>query len=257
VSAWLVVPEAPGPHAGLLWQHWGFGSRDSFLAEARALAPSGVVSLLPNAPGYGGRPGPRPLFRALEPARAYAMQAAGDLRRGLDALCAEAGVAEARLGFVGHSLGASVGGLLVGADARVRAAVLVGGTSRISRLWLPRASEADRAALAALDAEAAIGRASAACFFQYAERDEFITRADAEAYVAAAPEPKRVGWYATDHAFDAAARRDRGAWLRDRLGLGATDETALAAADLPAWDRWGYRSIKPLLALQRRFAQSR
>jgi dienelactone hydrolase len=257
VRAWLVVPNAVGPHAGVLWQHWGFGSRDSFLAEALALAPSGAVSLLPDAPGYGARKGPRPLFRAEGPARAYARQAVLDLRRALDVLCLEPAVARTRLAFVGHSLGASVGGPLAGADPRVAAAVLAGGTGRISRLWLPRASEADRAALAALDAEAAIGRASAACFFQYAERDEFITRADAEAYVAAAPEPKRVGWDATDHAFDAAARRDRGAWLRDRLGLGATDETALAAADLPAWDRWGYRSIKPLLALQRRFAQSR
>ena len=256
VTAWLITPDAAGPHAGVLWQHWGFGSRHSFRAEASALGRSGVVSLLVDAPGYGARKGPRPLFHAAAPARAYAEQAVGDLRLGLDRLCAEPGVDSSRLGFVGHSLGASVGGPLAGAEPRLRAAVLTGGTGRISQLWLPRASDADRAALAALDAVAWIGRTQAACLFQYAERDEFITREDAEAYAAAAPALKRVAWYATDHAFDAPARLDRARFLRERLGLGPLHEAALAAADLPVRDRFGYGLIQPLLALQRRFARS-
>jgi dienelactone hydrolase len=213
VSSWWVMPEAQGsldprssrssvprsetkpseaaagPHAGIVFQHWGFGSRDSFLAEALALARSGVVALLPNARGCGGRKGPRPAFRAAGPARAYAEQAVRDLRRGLDLLCEQADVDRARLGFVGHSLGASVGGLPLGADARIRAAVLVGGTGTISKLWLPRASAAERAALAPLDGAAWIGRTRAACFFRYGERDEFIAREDAVAYAAAAPGP--------------------------------------------------------------------
>jgi dienelactone hydrolase len=257
VAAWLVAPEAGGPHAGVLWLHWGFGSRDSFLAEAEALAASGVVSLLPNAPGYGGRPGPRPLFRAAAPALRYAEQAVAELRAGLDRLCAEPGVDAARLAYVGHSLGASVGGALLGADPRVAAAVLLGGTGRISRLWLPRASEAERAALAPLDGTARIGRTKAACLFQYGERDEFIARDDATAYSAAAPEPKRVAWYACDHAFDSAARRDRATWLSERLALGALDEAALARAALPARDRFGYRLIQPLLAVRRQFVARR
>jgi hypothetical protein len=61
-----------------------------------------------------------------------------------------------------------------------------------------------------------------------------------------------VVWYATDHAFDAPARLDRARFLRDRLGLGPLDEAALAAAELPARDRFGYRLIQPLLALQKR-----
>jgi dienelactone hydrolase len=256
VTAWLVAPDARGPLAGLLFAHWGFGSRGSFLAEARALAASGVVSLLPNAPGYGGRPGPRPPFRAPEAARFFAEQSVADLRRGLDLLCGEGGADAERIGFVGHSLGASVGGALAGADPRVCAAVLVGGTGTISRLWLPRASEAEREALAPLDAVAWIGRSRAACLFQFGERDEFITRADAEAYAAAAPAPMRVAWYPCDHAFDAAARRERAGWLRDRLGLGPLDEAALAAARLPARDRLAYGAIRPLLALSRRFARS-
>jgi hypothetical protein len=150
-----------------------------------------------------------------------------------------------------------VGGPLLGADARLRAAVLVGGTGAVSKLWLPRASEAERRALAPLDGAAWIGRTRAACFFQYGERDEFIAHGDAVAYAAAAPEPKRARWYACDHAFDAAARRERALFLRDRLGLGPLDEAALAAAALPAGDRLRYRVLKPLLAIATRFAPAR
>jgi dienelactone hydrolase len=255
VTAWCVVPEGDGPWAGLLWGHWGFGSRDSFLAEALALAASGVASLLPNAPGYGGRRGARPPFRAAAPAAAYGRQSVRELRRGLDVLAGEPGVDARRLGFVGHSLGASVGALLAAADERVRAAVLAGGTGRISRLWLPRASEAEREALAALDGVAWIGRASSAFLLQYGERDEFIARADAEALAAAAAGPAQTRWYACDHAFDLAARRERAVWLAEWLGLGGIDGAALAAAALPARDRFAYRLMQPLLRLQARFAR--
>jgi dienelactone hydrolase len=253
VTAWLVAPEAKGPHAGVLWLHWGFGSRDSFLAEAEALAAAGLVSLLPNAPGYGGRPGPRPPFRDAAAARAYAEQAVAELRAGLDRLCAEPGVDAARIAYVGHSLGASLGGQLLGADPRVSAAVLLGGTGRISRLWLTHASDAERAALSGFDGADWIRRSKAACLFQYAEEDAWIPRADTEEFVAAAPQGKRVAWYACDHTFDDAARRDRAAWLRERLALGALDEAALAGARLPGRDRFGHGLVKRLLAVQRRF----
>jgi dienelactone hydrolase len=256
VTAWLVVPEAPRPHAGVLFLHWGFGSRDSFLPEALALARSGAVSLLPNAPGFGGRRGPRPLFGAAAPARAYAEQAVRELRRGLDFLAALENVDAERLAFVGHSLGASVGGQLAGADARVRAAVLAGGTGAISRLWLPRASPEERAALAELDAVAWIGRARAACLFQFGTQDEWIAPADAEAYAAAAPEPKRLCWYPSDHAFDAAARLGRATFLAEPLRLGPLDEAALALAALPRGERVRYRLARPFVALARRFARA-
>ena len=155
----------------------------------------------------------------------------------------------ARLAFVGHSLGASVGGELAGTEARLRAVALAGGTGTLSRLWLPRGSPAESKALAAHDGLAWIGRTQAACLFQYGERDEFITREDAEAYAAAAPAAKRVAWYRCDHAFGAPARLARAAFLREQLGLGPLDEAALAGAVLPARDRLRYRLIQPLLAL--------
>src|SRR5262245_8516490 len=46
VTAYLVVPEAKGRHAGIVFGHWGMGTRTEFLPEAMLYAKAGVVSLL-------------------------------------------------------------------------------------------------------------------------------------------------------------------------------------------------------------------
>ena len=55
VPAYLVIPNGAGKFAGILWGHWlmdgaANSNRTEFLDEAIALAPSGVVSLLIDAP---------------------------------------------------------------------------------------------------------------------------------------------------------------------------------------------------------------
>src|SRR5579863_9555648 len=55
VPAYLVVPEGKGPFAAMIWGHWympgsAFLNRKEFLDEAVALAPGGVISLLPDGP---------------------------------------------------------------------------------------------------------------------------------------------------------------------------------------------------------------
>lgn len=50
VTAYLVVPPGKGPFAGLVFGHWGYGTRTEFLAEAILYAQSGAVSLLPDYP---------------------------------------------------------------------------------------------------------------------------------------------------------------------------------------------------------------
>jgi fermentation-respiration switch protein FrsA (DUF1100 family) len=69
-------------------------------------------------------------------------------------------------------------------------------------------------ALAPVDAVHFVGQAAPAkLLFQFAKRDEFITRWDAEAYLLAAGDSREVKWYDTDHFFNDEARRDRGEWL--------------------------------------------
>lgn len=219
MSARLALPQHDGARSGLLFLHWGFGDRTSFAREAEAYAEAGAVSLLIDAPGFGARKGPR--VGAREPAgvRAYAEQLLGDLARAVDFLCAQPGVEPARLGYVGHSLGATIAGAFLAREPRMRAAVLMAGAGTLSKLWLRGRNPDGARSLEDLDSVRRLPAASASLFFQFAERDAWITRADAEAQLAAAREPKQAKWYACDHALDALAARDRARWLAQQLGF--------------------------------------
>jgi dienelactone hydrolase len=156
-----------------------------------------------------------------------------DLRRGLDLLAARPEVDPKRLAYIGHSLGATVGGTLAGVEKRPIAYVLMAGYASLTRatstghdqgalafqeLLTPEQRRAYIDALAPLDAVDYLGQAAPAkLLFQFAKNDEFITPLDAATSLAAASDPKEVKWYDTDHYFNEQARRDRGNWLDHTL----------------------------------------
>ena len=252
--ALLVRSRTESPAAGLLFLHWGFGDRTSFLSEALAYAPSGVTSLLLEAPGFGARAGPRIPAREPGAVRKYAEGLLDELRRGLELLGAQPRTHANRIGYVGHSLGATIGPALLAGDPRVRAAALLGGTGTLSRLWLSRRDPAASHSLEDLDALRTLGRTRARLLLQFGERDEFISRADAEAQIAAAPAGSERSFYACDHAFGAATTADRAAWLASALDFAPPAREALARVALPRAQVWKYRLLKPLLALAKRRA---
>lgn len=258
VSALLVPATTPAPHAGIVFLHWGFGDRTSFRAEALAHAGCGATSLLIDAPGFGARRGPRIPNADAGTVRAYAAQLVADLGAGVDLLCRQPGVERQRLGFVGHSLGAAIAGAFLAAEPRISAAVLVAGHPEPSRLWLAKPDAEASRSLEPIDALRTLAKAQALLLFQFAERDEFIPRAAAERFVAAAKEPRAVRWYACDHACQGAAvLRERAVWLGERLALEPANDAALARVALPRAQVWKYRAIKPLLAIANRFAKPR
>jgi hypothetical protein len=93
------------------------------------------------------------------------------------------------------------------------------GAGRLSRLWLQRRDPASSRALEDLDTETCLPRVHASLLFQFGAQDAWIARADADAQVASACEPKRALWYACDHALDASAAADRARWLAAELAL--------------------------------------
>lgn len=247
VPAYLVTPAGvragPGPFAGLLYMHHGYGSRRTFLDEAKTLAPAGVVSLMIDSPHLrpdfprAGQSAPAPVEEvAAAEVRLY-RQLVIDLRRGLDLLVARPDVDPSRLGYVGHSLGATWGAPLAAVERRVRAYVLMAGLVSPTDNWRltthpalvemrsklpPERFELYLSILAPLDGVNFIGRAGPAAFlFQFARDDEFVSVGEAERYFALAPEPKRMMWYDSDHFFAGApeARADRLHWLGEQLSF--------------------------------------
>jgi dienelactone hydrolase len=251
VPAYLVVPEGKSPFAAVLWGHWywqnsAFFNRKEFLDEAVALAHSGIVSLLPTGPGAraGHVQDKDPLG---DQQVTELVQAIVDMRRGADLLLARKDVDGGRLGYVGHSYNATVGGFLCGLDKRFKAFVLMaGGLSdeldvkteefqEFRQKTGPEKVDAFMAKYAWTDPGKYVSHAApATVFLQYATQEKFLTAERARQYAAIVSEPKQLKLYDAPHALNAEARRDRIAFLASQLMLKALDPSLVAGIpDLP------------------------
>lgn len=245
VSAYLIVPQRPGPsghHAGLIFAHWGEGNREEFVEEAIALASYGVVSLCLDAPYRRPEALRSPAFDPQASPQEEEIQFITDVRRAVDVLAARPDVDPRRLGYVGHSYGATFGGVVAGVEKRIKAYVLMAGYVSLTHSYrvtehpaIAREREATPPEqwehylrlMEPLDAVHYIGQATpSAVFFQFALHDEFITEDEARRYEHAASEPKVARWYDCGHAFDEQARQDRLRWLSQELALGADGSMA-------------------------------
>ena len=223
VTAYAVIPSAVAHPAGIVWQHWGQGDRSSMLPEAIAMARRGAASLLINSPA--NRPHATQPKTAEENLASW-LQDAVDIRRAADALVQSYGVPATRLAYVGHSYGATLGGVVAVGERRFRALVLMGGFASIRDSILhPRDGSAGdphyAEVFSGIDAEPLIEHAApAALFLQFARYDRYITEEQANRYAAAASQPKLVRWYDCGHEFnDAQSTADREDWLAQQLSL--------------------------------------
>lgn len=259
VSAYLVEPSGDARPAGAnlcpaaIFLHWGQGDRTSFLSEALAYSESGVVSLLIDESPL--RHFPMPNQMTPEGARDYIIQCVTDLRRGVDLLVSREQVDARRIGYVGHSLGSSMGGQFAGVEKRVKAHVLMAGWADTTQksaevaYRLHRTSREEFMRVAGpFDAQHFVGDAApSAILFQYARRDEVISERDAARYFAAANEPKEIRWYDATHEFNLAALCDRAIWLGEKLGFAPPDGDRLSKVHLPQRDIEYWRGAAPVL----------
>ncbi len=229
-NAYLVVPPKAGRFAGIIYVHPGPGSRATFRDESLMLARWGAVSLLIDAPWTekGGEAWGRTLADPENAVQEHIRTVVG-LRRGLDLLEARPDVDPNRIGYVGHSFGALVGGVLSGVEKRVKAYVLMAGTGSftdVAVLNMPslagEALERYRRTLAPIDPGNYIGHAApSAVLFQFGLRDDLFTREKSLEFFEKASEPRSMEWYDAGHYLNDEAREDRIAWLRARLSLHA------------------------------------
>lgn len=245
VPSYLVIPNEEGQlFPAVIFMHPGQGNRTTFLSEAEALASRGVISLLISAPSMRQVPPSEVtheqkgtlLVETVIDTKKY-IQTVVDLQRGVDLLASLKNVDLNRLVYVGHSLGATWGGVLAGVEKRIKGYVLMAGFSSVSK-W-HKSSEHPLAAfirgtlskerfhtfiseLESLDALHYIKKAApASLLFQYAHHDEFIAKDQADTFYHVATSPKKMMWYDTDHLFTKceAAYQDRTQWITNQLGL--------------------------------------
>lgn len=251
VSAWLVVPAGSGPFAGLVYLHGSETDRDDFLDEAVAMAHGGSVSVVLDAPFArrgSDRRGFLQYYSIPERERDMTAQAVVDVRRAYDLLVARPDVDPDRLGFVGHSWGASLGVVIAAVDPRPAALVLLSGrpswtdflrTTTIGSLQRTRQRigaenwQAYLDTMAPFDALAHIGEVDhQRLYLQYGTADDVVPVAVARKLVDVA-DGATIGWYEADHALDELATADRVAWLVERLELAAIGPDVVAEVGLP------------------------
>lgn len=217
VPAYLVTPTEEGPFAGIIFLHPGGGDRSYFLNEAKKLAKMGAVSLLvdDNFSAKGQAADQDRIVRIIV-----------DVRRAVDLLTARSDVDPRRIGFVGHSYGANLGGVLAGVEHRIAAYVFTSGNARLSQdliglfNWSPGGEAQYLQFMAQLDGIHFIGHAApAALLFQNARHDALNSEQDVLDFHRAASEPKTVKWYDAYHQLNAEAEQDRAEWLSQRLNL--------------------------------------
>jgi dienelactone hydrolase len=233
VPAALLVPDGPGPFAGMLLMHGAPGTYKGMLPEGEDLARRGAVVLLINAPF--SRPGfPSGGFLTFTPQdRASQVQLIVDLRRGVDLLTARPDVDKKRLGYLGISYGGAMGGLLAGAEKRIKAyALVVGDGGLVSHFtgtddargplqrMPPEERKRWRDAMEPIEPLRWVGRAAPAhLLFQNGREDNLVPPADGKAYQHAGSEPKKTQWYDAGHGLDEQARHDRHEWLAREIGI--------------------------------------
>jgi dienelactone hydrolase len=166
-----------------------------------------------DAPGYRGEPD-GPFFDGAKE-RSDIEQTVIDLRRGLDLLAARPEVDAQRMGYVGYSLGATMGARLLGVEPRLRTSVMVAGFAALThnlsrgdrraaisvRAFLPPEKRtAYLEALAPFDGVRYLDRRpKVPLLIQLARNDAFIARLDGALFALAAGEPVTTTWHDGGH----------------------------------------------------------
>jgi len=237
VPAYLFQPEGEGPYAGIVMMHGMPGSRDNALRMAPRYVETGAVVIAISAP-WARPDGPREdILRFDARDRDEQVQLIQDLRRAVDFLLALDTVDPERLAYVGGSYGGAMGGLLAGVETRLVAyALAVGDGGLVAHFTGAEDPPPEEQGVGAekfkkwvelmqpIEPIRFVAHAAPAhLLFQNGRTDQLVPAADAEAYQAAASEPKTILWYDDGHALTPERIEDQMRWLSERIGITAPD----------------------------------
>jgi uncharacterized protein len=235
VPALIVVPPGHGPFAGLIVQHGLPGDRFAMLQVAEDFARLGAVVVAIDAPWARAKR----LITFTKRDRTEQIQLITDLRRAVDLLRSRDDVDDDRIGYLGVSYGAAMGGLLAGVEDRIAAFVLnVGDGGLVTHFTgaedaqgplsqLPAARlESWLAAMEPIEPLKWIGKAEAPILFQSGRDDDLVPPADAKEFHRAAPETKEVRWYDAGHLLPNEAWCDAARWLQETIAVSGNKHPA-------------------------------
>jgi len=233
VPAYLVVPDGEGPFAGIILMHGSSGSRETLVPLAKDLVKTGAVVLTISAPPT--RPPGRPWINFTPQDRDDQIQLMVDLRRAVDLLSQHEKVDASRIGYIGYSYGAAMGGLLAGIEPRIQAyGLMVGdgglvnhftdGDKPVGGFETIDAAERERwlEEMRPIEPIHYVGHTSSALFFQNGKYDTSVTEEDALAYQAAGSDRKKIQWYDSGHGLPTEAYVDMVNWLSEQIGIDAS-----------------------------------
>ena len=197
VDAKLVTPLAPpaGKLAGIVLAHAAGLRNAEYLGDAQLLAVKGAAVLLPTVPLPPNLDSPAATPKLFTDAvRAQ--------RRAVDVLLARSDVDPSRLGFGGHSWGATQAAIMSGVEDRLSAVVIDATTDRLSEYLAPTGEKRTEylEVLTRFDAVRYVampGRRT--LFFQFGTQDREVTNEQADRLAAAAVAPKERRNYPTGH----------------------------------------------------------
>jgi len=235
VPGYEVVPSGKGPFAAIVYMHWGQGNKGEFLSEAVEMSHRGVIGVMIDAPYWRPEVPPPAKGKEAESERDSYIQMVADLRRAVDVLVSRKDVDPDRIGYVGHSLGATWGAPLAAVEKRIKVFVLMGGLPKVPPDWddesfyqqVQRATtprddfDKEAALLSPIEPERfAANTGPAKIYFQWARHDMYISPKSANEYFNAVGGPKEQEWYFTSHEFnDAKSKSDRAFWLMRALAI--------------------------------------
>lgn len=230
IDIFLIEPGSKGKYPVVIYQHGGESDKNRFLKEAKELSRKGFICILVEAPWL------RPVYKNdylwANTAQFY-RQGIIDIQRIIDFLESKENTDINNIGFTGHSYGAQLGGILSGIEQRIKAFVLMSGTSNLTELLkttenpqisqlrdsIPLSFNSWLEQMEPLNPIHYIKKSRAAIFFQFAANDEYdIDEVEAKNYVAAAPETDHVRFYNSDHLLiNKKAEEDRIKWIIKKL----------------------------------------
>ena len=239
VTGKLFVPTTPRATrlAGIVMAHGAPGSTANMDPRALFVARKGAVVIGIDAAFARRDPNDPVTFTARDADEQ--IQTIVDMRRAVDVLVARDDVDPARLGFIGGSYGAAMGGILAGVENRLRAFVLaVGDAGFVAHFtaadggWLPPVAdlpEAQRdawvAAMRPISGEVFLPRARGdRLFLQNGHTDNAVHPHVAQAFHALAPAGAEKQWYDAGHRLPPSHFADQLAFLHRKIGTDAPVE---------------------------------